>query len=83
MSKIKPDDVMSAISEVLAPARVSPDSTFEELGVVSAVRLRLLVVIKQRFSVNLDVVDIFSVNDVRDLIRLVEKHLVDEGLAPT
>jgi len=83
MSKIESDDVVSVISEVFAPTQVSPDSTFEELGVASAVRLRLLVSIQQRLGVNLDVVDIFSVDDVRGLIRLVEEHMPEAGFAPT
>lgn len=83
MSKVEPDDLVSVISEVFAPAQVSPDGTFEELGVTSVVRLRLLVSIQQRLGVNLDVVDIFSVHDVRGLIRLVEEHLPEEGFAPT
>jgi acyl carrier protein len=74
---------MSAISEVFAPAEVSPDSTLDDLGADSVSLLRLMASIQRRFDVVLDVVDMYSVNDVGELIRLVEERMTRSGLAPT
>jgi acyl carrier protein len=82
MSNEQSDDLMSVISEVFAPLEVSLDSTFNGLGATSVSLLRLLVSIQSRFDVDLDVVDMFSVDDVGDLIRLVEGRITRRGFAP-
>jgi acyl carrier protein len=74
---------MSVISEVFAPAEVSPESTFDDLGASSLHLLRLVSSFNRRFDVALDVVDMFSVDNVGDLIRLVEERMARSGLAPT
>jgi acyl carrier protein len=79
----QPNDLMSAISEVFAPAEVSPESTLESLGATSVTLLRLMSSLQRRFGIVLDVVDMFSVDDVGDLIRLVEERMAEKGFAPT
>jgi acyl carrier protein len=83
MSDGQPDDLMSVISEVFAPLEVSPDSTFDGLEATSVSLLRLMVSIQRRFDVDLDVVDMFAVDDIGDLIRLVEERMTRTGFAPT
>lgn len=83
MSNDQSDDLMSVISEVFAAEEVSPDSTFEDLGATSVLFLRLMVSLQRKFDVALDVVDMFSVDDVADLIRLVEERMTRTGFAPT
>ncbi len=75
-------DLMSVISEVFAPEEISPDGTFDDLGATSVLLLRLMVALQREFNVDLDVVDMYSVEDVADLIRLVEEHMTRSGLAP-
>jgi acyl carrier protein len=75
MPNEKPDDLMSVISEVFAPLDVSLDSTFEDLEATSVLLLRLMVSINRRCDVELDVVDMFSVDDVGDLVKLVEERM--------
>ncbi|MFF7636240.1 acyl carrier protein [Kitasatospora sp. NPDC008050] len=75
MSNEQPDDLMSVISEVFAPLEVSLESTFDELGATSVSLLRLMVSIQSKFDVDLDVVDMFTVDDIGDLVRLVEERI--------
>lgn len=81
MSVQMPDDLISVVSEVFAPLEVSPDSTFESLEATSVSFLRLMASIKRRFDVDLDVVDMFDVDDVGDLIQLVEERMAQSGFA--
>ncbi|MET7621987.1 acyl carrier protein [Streptomyces sp. NPDC005408] len=72
---------MSAISEVFAPLEVSLDNTFDDLGATSVSLLRLMVSIQSRFDVTLDVVDMFTVGNVGELIHLVEERKTQSGFA--
>lgn len=81
MSNEQPDDLISVIAEVFAPLEVSPHSTFESLGATSVSLLRLMVSIQSRIDVDLDVIDMFTVDGVGDLIRLVEERMAPRGLA--
>lgn len=83
MSNEKSDDLISLLSEVFAPLEVSLDSTLDGLEATSVTLLRLMVSIKRRFDVDLDVVDMFTVDDVGDLVRLVEERMTQKGFAPT
>lgn len=82
MSDGQSNDLMSVISEVFAPLEVSLASTFDSLGATSVLLLRLMVSIQSRFDVDLDVVDMFTVDDVGQLIRLVEERMPRRGFAP-
>ncbi|MFD5733308.1 acyl carrier protein [Streptomyces sioyaensis] len=75
MSNEQSDDLMSVISEVFAPLDVSLDSTFDELGATSVSLLRLMVSIQSTFDVDLDVVDMFTVANVGELVQLVEERI--------
>lgn len=75
MPNEKLDDLMSVISEVFAPLDVSLDSTFEDLEANSVLLLRLMVSIHRRCDVELDVVDMFSVDSIGDLVKLVEERM--------
>jgi acyl carrier protein len=75
MPNEKLDDLMSVISEVFAPLDVSLDSTFEDLEVSSILLLRLMVSINHRCDVELDIVDMFSVDNIGDLVKLVEERM--------
>ncbi|MFE6503738.1 acyl carrier protein [Kitasatospora sp. NPDC057738] len=75
MSNAQSDDLMSVISEVFAPLEVSLDSTFDDLGATSVSLLRLMVSIQSTFDVDLDVVDMFTVANVGELVQLVEERI--------
>lgn len=75
MPNEKLDDLISVISEVFAPLDVSLDSTFEDLEANSVLLLRLMVSIHRRCDVELDVVDMFSVDGIGDLVKLVEERM--------
>ncbi|MFD8705794.1 acyl carrier protein [Kitasatospora sp. NPDC059648] len=74
MSNAQSDALMSVISEVFAPLEVSLDSTFDDLGATSVSLLRLMVSIQSTFDVDLDVVDMFTVANVGELVQLVEER---------
>lgn len=80
MSNTQSGDLMSVISEVFAPLEVSLDDTFDDLGATSVSLLRLMVSIQNRFDVTLDVVDMFTVDKVGDLVELVETRMPRSGL---
>ncbi len=82
MSNERSDAVMSVLSDVFAPAEISPESTFDDLQATSVSLLRLMVSLQRKFDVDLDVVDMFGVKDVGDLIRLVGERATGNGLAP-
>ncbi|MFG2863844.1 acyl carrier protein [Streptomyces sioyaensis] len=75
MSNEQPGDLMSVISEVFAPLEVALESTFDELGATSVSLLRLMVSIQSTFDVDLDVVDMFTVTNVGELVQLVEERI--------
>ncbi|MER5570522.1 acyl carrier protein [Streptomyces goshikiensis] len=75
MSNEQSDKLMSVISEVFAPLEVSLDSTFDDLGATSVSLLRLMVSIQSAFDVDLDVVDMFTVTNVGELVQLVEERV--------
>ncbi|MGE7437909.1 acyl carrier protein [Kitasatospora sp. NPDC001175] len=75
MSNEQSDDLMSVISEVFAPLEVSLDSTFDDLGATSVSLLRLMVSIQSTFDVDLDVVDMFTVANVGELVQLAEQRI--------
>ncbi|KPC80813.1 MULTISPECIES: acyl carrier protein [Streptomyces] len=83
MSNEQSDDLMSVISEVFAPLEVSRDSTFDDLTADSVSLLRLMVAIQSKFDVDLDVVDMFTVGNVGELIDLVEGRMAHRGVAST
>ncbi|MFE5583109.1 acyl carrier protein [Kitasatospora sp. NPDC056531] len=66
---------MSVISEVFTPLEVSLDSTFDDLGATSVSLLRLMVSVQSTFDVDLDVVDMFTVANVGELVQLVEQRI--------
>ncbi|BFV59633.1 hypothetical protein KCMC57_up47370 [Kitasatospora sp. CMC57] len=75
MSNDQSVELMSVISEVFAPLEVSEESTFDALGATSVSLLRLMVSIQSAFDVDLDVVDMFTVENVGDLVRLVDERI--------
>ncbi|MEU1128297.1 acyl carrier protein [Streptomyces sp. NPDC005900] len=83
MSDIQSADLLSVISEVFAPLEVSPDNTFDDLGATSVSLLRLMVSIQSAFDVPLDVVDMFTVENVGELMQLVEERMPQSGVAAT
>jgi acyl carrier protein len=83
MSNAKSDEVMSVIFDVLSPLEVSADSRLGDVGANSVLLLRLMTALQRKFNVVLSVVDMFSVDDVGDLVRLVEERMPREGVAST
>ncbi|WP_217208452.1 acyl carrier protein [Streptomyces sp. AC550_RSS872] len=83
MSNDLSDDLMSVISEVFAPREVSLDDTFDSLEATSVSLLRLMVSIRSSFNVTLDVVDMFTVDNIGDLVQLVEERMAQDGIATT
>ncbi|KOU23528.1 hypothetical protein ADK52_17555 [Streptomyces sp. WM6372] len=75
MSNEQPGGLMSVISEVFAPLEVTLESTFDDLGATSVSLLRLMVSIQSAFDVDLDVVDMFTVANVGELVELVEERI--------
>jgi acyl carrier protein len=69
------ENLMAAISEVFSPHEVSLESTFDSLEATSVSMLRLMALLQGRFGVTLDVVDMFSVEDIGDLMQLVEERV--------
>jgi len=69
------DAVLSLVSEVFAPEPISPEGTFEDLGATSVLLLRLMATIQRQLDIDLDVVDMYSVDDVAGLIHLVEERM--------
>ncbi|QLJ02793.1 acyl carrier protein [Streptomyces sp. NEAU-sy36] len=75
MSNDQPGDLMSVISEVFAPREVTLESAFEDLEATSVTLLRLMVSIQSTFDVDLDVVDMFTVANIGELVQLVEERI--------
>ncbi|MET8723861.1 acyl carrier protein [Streptomyces misionensis] len=75
MSNEQPGDLMSVISEVFAPREVTLESAFEDLEATSVTLLRLMVSIQSTFDVDLDVVDMFTVANIGELVQLVEERI--------
>ncbi|MER5950472.1 acyl carrier protein [Streptomyces sp. NPDC001904] len=75
MSNEQSDALMSEISEIFSPLEVSRDSTFADLGATSVSLLRLMVSTQTKFNVDIDVVDMFTVDTVGEFISLVEERI--------
>ena len=80
MSNEKSGDVMALVSEVFAPAEVRPDSTLDDLGADSLQMLRLMNDLQTEFDVHVDVIDMFTVESIADLIQLVESRRAPSGV---
>ena len=76
------DEVVTIVSDVFDVKGVSPDRNFDDLEATSVLFLRLMLAIQGRFDIELDVVDMYSVDYVADLIQLVEERVPQRG-APT
>ena len=74
MSSSRSDNVLAAVAEVFAADEVAPESTFEDLGSTSVLFLRLLVFLQRHLDADIDVVDMYSVETVADLIQLVDER---------
>jgi acyl carrier protein len=72
---------MATIAEVLAPIEAKPDDNFDDLETTSVHMLRLMVTLQREFDVEIDVVDMFEVELVEDLVRLVVGRLPQQGAA--
>jgi acyl carrier protein len=79
MDSARADEVMAKISEVLAPIEAKPEDNFDDLETTSVHMLRLMVTLQREFDVDIDVVDMFEVEFVEDLIRLVVGRLPQQG----
>lgn len=75
MSSDQSDEFMSVIAEVFSTADISPDSTFNDLEANSVKLLQLIVALKSKFDVDIDVVDMFTVGTVGDLALLVKDRV--------
>lgn len=80
MSNAHSGDVMSLISGVFAPVEVAPERTLDDLGATSLHLLRLMNELQTEFDVQLDVIDMFTVEKVSDLIQLVESRRAPSGV---
>lgn len=68
-------EVLAVISDVFAPLEVLPDSSFDDLEANSVLLLRLMVALQRKFDIDLDVVDMFTVDNVVQLVQLVEERI--------
>lgn len=75
------DEVMAVITSVFAPVEVSVDSTFDDLGASSLSLLRLISVLQRRFGVMIDVAELFSAEDISEVIELVETRRAQSTVA--
>ena len=65
---------MAVFSEAFASVEVTAESTLFDLGANSLDLLRLMNQFQQKFDVLLDVVDMFSAENVGELVQLVESR---------
>lgn len=78
MAKPTQDDLILAISEIFAPLEVSADSTLDSLEATSVSLLRLMAMVQRKFHVELDVVDMYTIEVISDLIKLIEERISSE-----
>lgn len=78
MAKPTQDDLILAISEIFAPLEVSADSTLDSLEATSVSLLRLMAMVQRQFHVELDVVDMYTIEVISDLIKLIEERISNE-----
>ncbi|MEV6256976.1 acyl carrier protein [Nocardia sp. NPDC051911] len=65
------DSVLDEVAASFGVPAVSPDQTLAGLGVDSVAVLRCMTRLQNRFDVAIDVVDMFTATQVRDLVELV------------
>ncbi len=70
-----------AVKQRLSPEAVTPDSTFEELGIDSLDRLNLLFDLEGEFDVQIDDEEAKKVTNMREMIAGIQ-HLLDAGGKP-
>jgi acyl carrier protein len=80
MSSEKSGDVLALVSEVFAPVEVRPESTFDDLGADSLQLLRLMNDFHTEFDVQVDVIDMFTVENIAELVTLIESRRASSGV---
>jgi acyl carrier protein len=73
--------VISVISTTqrIPPEKISPDSTFEELGLDSLDAVNILFALEEEFKIDIPDDDSREIRSVRHIIDGVEKLLADGG----
>ncbi len=61
--------------------RLTPDTSFEELGISSAQELELVAAIEEHFDVQLDLTEFLEFVNVGQLLAMVNDTLQGKGLA--
>ena len=77
--------VISVIAKTqrLAPEKISPESTFEELGLDSLDSVNILFALEEEFNVSIPDEDTRKISSVRQIIEGIEKLVADVEGAPS
>ena len=75
-------DVLSVVSEVFSPLEISAEDSFDDLEATSVLLLRLMVTLRDQFDIPLDVVDMFDVETIGDLVQLVNGRVAEKAGNP-
>ncbi len=82
-----PNDVTQRVISVIAktqriaPEKISPDSTFEELGLDSLDSVNILFALEEEFNVDIPDEQTRDIRSVRPMIEGIEKLLAASGKA--
>jgi acyl carrier protein len=71
-------DVLSVVSEVFSPLEISSEDSFDDLEATSILLLRLMLTLRDQFEIPLDVVDMFDVETIGDLVQLVNDRVAEK-----
>lgn len=80
-----PDDVsrrvmaVIAATQKIAPDKIAPDSTFEELNIDSLDGINILFAIENEFNISVPDEEAKAIRSVREMIAGVEKLLIAGG----
>jgi mycobactin peptide synthetase MbtE len=71
-------DILGEVARTFGVPEVRADDSFARLGANSVALLRLMSAIQERYDITIDLVDIFQVGNVAELVTLVDKSLTRE-----
>jgi len=82
-----PDDLIARVLAVIAktqhiaPEKITPDSTFEELGVDSLDSVNILFALEDEFHISIPDDEARAIRSVREMIQGIEKLVPGSGSA--
>ncbi|HOV13057.1 MAG TPA: acyl carrier protein [Spirochaetota bacterium] len=76
------DDVKEIIGKVarIDPKTIKDDANLrDELCIDSLLAIQVVALLEEKFKIKIDEIEIFNVDNIKDVVELIKEYLNDEG----